>query len=279
MTTNIEIKNDINTEINSEITEVLENLYSNTIFKLTYEKKESILFINDSSNNIFYDISNNVYPHAFDYKCQITIDYMGMCFANYGNYPSEKDNYFYILVLDVSPINKNYMLMKPGHTNDLNDRKDSVITQYLPLHSKSYILYWSKDVPIFVEKKLHKNLHEKYPELAFVTLKPNKKKDKEKKSTEIYIFHQNIMNECYDYIEKYRINSEKSIKKLEFEEKTKQEVEKTKQEVEKTKQKDFEEKTKQEVEKTKQEVEKTKQTKEKTKQMTLELEILKLKPK
>jgi hypothetical protein len=280
---------EMNTVINSEIKELLENQYTNTIFKLPNEKKESILFVNDlSNNNIFYDISNNIYPHAFNYNNQIIIDYIGLCYANYGNYPTGENDYFYILLLDVSPKDTNYMLMKAGYSNNMQDRKKSVIYQYLPPESKTYVLYWSKDIPEYVEKKLHKNLHEKYPKLAYLTIKPNKKKDKEKKSVEIYIYNQNIMNECYNYVENYRVTLDKNIKKMEIKEKTKQIEfeEKTKQIEFETKQVEFEEKTKQVEFETKQVefetkqveyVEKTKQSKEKTKQMSLELEILKLK--
>jgi hypothetical protein len=125
-----------NTEVNNELARVLDNLHTITIFKPTIDSKQSVLFY-DISNTLFYDISNTI----FSYKSQITIDYIGICYSNYGNYPTEKGDYFYIFLFDVSPIKTDYMLIKPGSTNEIAERKKSAIYQYLPCKTKSYLLY------------------------------------------------------------------------------------------------------------------------------------------
>jgi hypothetical protein len=270
------IKMETNTEVNNELTLVLNNLHTLTIFKSMFDEKQSILFY-DISNTIFYDISN---INAFSYKSQITIDYIGICYSNYGNYPTKKGDYFYIFLFDVSPINTDSMLMKPGFTNEISERKQSAIYQYLPCKTKSYLLYWCSDIPEYVEIELHEILKKKYPELVYVTTKVNRKKDKEKKSNEIYIYHPNIMNESINFIKNHQRKN--NLLQIELQEKTKQiELQ------EKTKQFELQEKTKQfEIEikeKTKQfkieikEKEKTKQfeieikEKEKTKQFEIEI--------
>jgi hypothetical protein len=268
-----------NTEVNNKLSRVLDNLHTSTIFKPIFSEKESILFY-DVSNTIFYDISNNI--DTFSYKSQITIDYIGMCYSNYGNFPTIPGDYFYIFLFDSSPIKTDTMLIKPGSTNKLVKRKQTAIYQYLPCKTKSYLLYWCSNIPKYVEVNLHTKLKDTYPELVYITTKVNRKKDKEIKSNEIYTYHPNIMNESINFIKDYQ--SKNNLSQIELQEKTKQiEIkEKTKQfeieikEKEKTKQFEIEIKEKEKTKQFEIEIkEKTKQfeieIKEKTKQFEIEI--------
>lgn len=202
---------------------------------ISYDLSANIIY--DISSYIVHDISNNMDFYNFSYYTL----YFIKC-VNYVSITTEKDNYVYLFLLDLTHIG--IPICKVGYTSDTSNRSISLKKK---TDISMILLAIMPIMPIkgqFQEISMHNYLKIKCPYCIMDYRYPDNSK-----ATELYKIHPNLIKEFYYYVKHLEKNNNQSLLIKQEETKQIEYIETTKQEQEKTKQTEYIEITKQEQEK------------------------------